>query len=145
MDYVELAERFLLNMQRFRSRQQQKQVDRTMQGEVFAVLHIWQQGGISMPSDLSERMNVSSARVAAMLNNLEAKGFLRRATDPEDRRRVLIDLTDEGVALAEREYGEVVRITSRMLQWLGPDDADQLVRIAGKLATMPPDIGVDED
>lgn len=38
-------------------------------------------------------LELSTARIAAMLNNLERKGAITRARDKADRRRVVVRLT----------------------------------------------------
>ena len=43
--------------------------------------------------ELSTLLDLSTARIAAMLNNLERKGAITRARDTADRRRVVVRLT----------------------------------------------------
>jgi DNA-binding MarR family transcriptional regulator len=40
-----------------------------------------------------------------VIDRLVAKGYLRRVADPADRRRVMVELTDELEELAGRFYG----------------------------------------
>ena len=46
--------------------------------------------------ELSMLLELSTARIAAMLNNLERKGAITRARDKADRRRVVVRLTAQG-------------------------------------------------
>ena len=46
--------------------------------------------------ELSMLLELSTARIAAMLNNLERKGAITRARDEADRRRVVVRLTAQG-------------------------------------------------
>ena len=46
--------------------------------------------------ELSTLLDLSTARIAAMLNNLERKGAITRARDTADRRRVVVRLTEQG-------------------------------------------------
>src|SRR4029079_10914492 len=41
---------------------------------------------------------VSSAGVTSRLDRLERRGFVRRLPDPDDRRGVIVELTDSGLA-----------------------------------------------
>lgn len=134
MDYTELAKQFLHASYHFRKHGMQRKIDETMQGEAFAILYILRQGGIVLPSEISNEMNISSARVAAMLNNLESKGLVSREIDKSDRRRILVDLTQSGRELAEKHHQHAVNATVRMLEMLGEHDAGELVRIMGRLA-----------
>lgn len=45
---------------------------------------------------LAERLELSTGTMTARLDSLERAGHVRRATDPGDRRAVLVELTDEG-------------------------------------------------
>ena len=143
MDYNELAKQFLHNSYQLRSRSHQKKIDETMQGETFALLYILTRGGIVLPSEISNEMNISSARVAAILNNLENKGLIKRNIDKRDRRKILVSLTQEGIALAEKHNEMVNNMTARMLELLGEYDAKEFVRIIGRLAQLAPKIKSD--
>ena len=47
-------------------------------------------------SDLSYRLDITPAAVTHLVNPLEAGGYIERQSDPNDRRVVLIALTDKG-------------------------------------------------
>lgn len=132
--YTELAKKFINYSHRLGRHSQQKKFDETMQGEAFVLLYAKMQGGSVLPSEFSTEMNISSARIAAVLNSLENKGLITRQIDPDDRRRVLVDLTQEGKALGEQYYHMILSITTRMLTMLGEHDAREFVRIKGRLA-----------
>ncbi len=140
MDYTELAKQFLHGSYQLRSRGHQKKIDNTMQGETFVLLYILRQDDVVMPSEISNVMNISSARVAAILNNLEDKGFITRHIDKKDRRKILVELTQEGIEMAEMHNERVINITARMLELLGEHDAKEMVRIIVKLAELAPQI-----
>lgn len=140
MDYKELAKEFLHNSYRFRSQGHQKRIDENMQGETFAIAFILRQGGVVLPSDISNEMNISSARVAAILNSLENKKLITRKINKSDRRKILVELTEEGKLFAEDHSRKVVESTAKMLELLGEDDARDLVRIIRRLAGLGPQI-----
>jgi DNA-binding MarR family transcriptional regulator len=54
------------------------------------------------PSALAERMFISPPTMAGILKRLESRGLVSRLRDPEDRRSVLIRLTDAGRELSDR-------------------------------------------
>lgn len=54
------------------------------------------------PSQISERMLTSSATMTGTLDTLEYNGWVRRVPNPDDRRSVLIEIADEGRAVADR-------------------------------------------
>jgi len=57
-------------------------------------LDVIQQTGRISAGELAERAGLTSGSVTAVIDRLEAKGYVRRAADPEDRRRVLVELTE---------------------------------------------------
>lgn len=76
---------------------------RQSHGQVFANLGM----GAVRVSELAERAQVTQQAMGKMLKELEALGYITRATDPTDRRARDIRLTDTGVQLA-RDCLEVV-------------------------------------
>ena len=62
-------------------------------------------GSTRTPGELSSELELSSGAMTNRLDRLEKAGLVKRLSDPDDRRGVLIELTDEGekkwVATAE--------------------------------------------
>jgi DNA-binding MarR family transcriptional regulator len=50
----------------------------------------------SSPGALASHLELSSGAVTSRLDGLEARGFLRRLPDPDDRRGVVVELTPAG-------------------------------------------------
>jgi DNA-binding MarR family transcriptional regulator len=49
------------------------------------------------PSQMSEHLMVTSGGLSLMLDRLERAGLVRRRPNPQDRRSVLVSLTDDGL------------------------------------------------
>lgn len=133
MDYERLAERFMGYMHHMRRSHPHRAISRAVQGERQVLQCILEEGGGIRPSLISERMGISTARIAATLNALEQKGWVTRRIDPGDRRRILVDLTPEGRQHAKEAHREVLKEVAAMLERLGEHDAMEHVRIVGKL------------
>jgi DNA-binding MarR family transcriptional regulator len=54
--------------------------------------------------DLGKEAGLTTGAVTAVIDRLVVKGYLRRVADPSDRRRVLVELTEELEQLAGRYY-----------------------------------------
>jgi DNA-binding MarR family transcriptional regulator len=54
------------------------------------------------PTQLFKGLMLSSAGITSRLDRLEKRGLIRRHRHPEDRRGVLVELTDEGRAVLEQ-------------------------------------------
>lgn len=73
------------------------------------------------PGRICEVLDRTSGGMTATLDRLEAAGWCRRSADPADRRRVVVDCTPEGVAVA-------ARVNAALHAWedaLGLTDAQQ--------------------
>jgi DNA-binding MarR family transcriptional regulator len=67
---------------------------------VLTMLRLRKQVQVS-PGALARDLDLSSGATTSRLDRLEEAGYIRRLPDPDDRRGVLIELTDEGRAAWE--------------------------------------------
>jgi DNA-binding MarR family transcriptional regulator len=68
------------------------------------------------PGALGPALGLTSGGVTAMLNRLERQGYLRRGTHPGDGRRVVVEVTDHTLALADELYGPIAREGAAMIE-----------------------------
>ncbi len=68
--------------------------------------------------ELSEATGLSSAATTAMIDRLERKGFVRRTRDDQDRRKVFVEMSEEGRARTGDFYGPLVREGMTVLERL---------------------------
>ena len=85
---------------------------------------------------LSQVLDISTARVAKLLQTLEEKGAVQRACDPADRRRVQVCLTPCGQEMVHTAHGHMVRQLTRLFDALGEQDAREYVRLCGRVAEL---------
>ena len=134
MDYTTMAQRLLDKMHMLRKASPHKHINESLQGEAFILHYIASHGVDVLPGEISGEMNVSSARIAAALNSLEGKGLITRQIDLNNRRQILVNITPEGKALADKQQATVMKGASKMLALLGEQDAREYVRITCRLA-----------
>ena len=134
MDYSDLSLELLQIIYRYYKIQTHKQLNNAMHGEAFALQFIAQNDDAVIPSDIENAMNVSSARIATLLNGLENKGLITRRIDSVDRRRTIIKLTPDGEKRAIESSRQLLMLVSEILGYLGETDAKDFVRIMGRLA-----------
>ena len=140
MDYSELASEFLNKMYSLHKARLNKPINEAVQGEGFVLHYIARQDGSVLPGEIGHKMGVSTARVAMALNSLEKKGLITRQIDLTDRRKILVNITQAGKILAEKNHRIAVEATTKMLSLLGERDAVEYVRITVKIAELFPDI-----
>ena len=73
------------------------------------VLRILEEEGRTSQKDLQARLLVQSGSISELITKLEQKGLLRRERDCADRRKVMLELTEDGAARA-RHMREASRI-----------------------------------
>lgn len=69
--------------------------------QYIVMLALWERDGV-MVSELGERVSLDSGTLTPLLKRLEANGFVARARDAADERRVQVTLTAAGRKLKAR-------------------------------------------
>ena len=114
-------------------------------GEFFLLNYLHKNGGTAWPSMMSEAMQTSTARIAAALNSLERKSFVKRESDEGDGRRKLVSLTAEGVAFIEKQRLIALQNITKLLVGLGEHDASEYLRIVQRIEIISRDFILERD
>ena len=85
------------------------------------------------PTRLAKDLMLSSAGVTSRIDRLERRGYVRRLDDPNDRRGVLIELTDEGLAAVDTAVAANTLSDRALLERLDPAEIASLEGILRKL------------
>lgn len=107
-------------------------ISATMCGEMAVMRLLYTSEQDMTAGELSSKLCMTTSRIAAVLNSLEKKGWIERRNDTNDRRRVLVSLTEIGKVLCEGKRQHLTRKISLMLSMLG-DDAPTFVRLVGRV------------
>lgn len=108
-------------------------ITNTQRGENFVLSYLAKHQNQAYPKELSKALGVSSARVAAILNQLETKGMIRRQADPTNKRQAIILLLEPGLQQKQKNADHFMAETIPFLQALGPEDAQAYLRIQKKI------------
>ncbi len=102
-----------------------------IQGQLFALCHLMESDKTS--KYLSETLNVSTARIAVILNSLEKQGKVERYKKEEDKRLTYVHLTDRGYKdiLDAKEY--IRRKVECAIKVLGEEEFDRFMKDIFKL------------
>ncbi|MBY4608412.1 MarR family transcriptional regulator [Rhizobium sp. 9T] len=84
------------------------------------------------PGELLEMTMVSSGTMTNRIDQLEKAGFVERIVNPDDRRSVLIALTDKGFATVEEAVGAHVANQQRLTRNLTAEDKAAFDRLLKK-------------
>ena len=86
-----------------------------------------------MPTQIGERVVKSSATITGTLDALERLGWIHRLPNPDDRRSLLIEPTDEGRAVADQFLPGVRTIEQAMLAELTAAQRATLLKLLAKV------------
>ena len=86
------------------------------------------------PSVIAERLVVTTGSMTSLLDNLEKRGLVRRLPHPEDRRKLLIDITPEAQAIVDELLPSLhARERDVMNAALSKNEQRSLLRLLAKL------------
>ncbi|MGL5329185.1 MAG: MarR family winged helix-turn-helix transcriptional regulator [Peptostreptococcaceae bacterium] len=84
-------------------------------------------------SELSKCLMITKPAVSKVINGLEEKGYVERMTDKSDRRVVYINLTETGMKILEEENKRFEIFTQRVIEKMGEDDTEEMIRLFKKM------------
>jgi|SRR5262245_14304659 len=85
------------------------------------------------PTRLGRGLMLSSAGMTSRIDRLERRGFVRRLPDPDDRRGVIIELTDQGIATVDDAVRAVAASDRELVERLDPSEITALESLLRKL------------
>lgn len=101
--------------------------------EMSALLHLASSGPLAM-GELSERIKLSSAALTALVDRLEAMDYARRSSDPRDRRRVLLQVTERAVTDLEAARKALAESLDEYSAQLDDEQRDEFERRLSELS-----------
>lgn len=94
--------------------------------------------------EISTRMHITTGTMTSVLDTLERNGYIRRLADPDDRRRVLVDITPTAQTVLDQMLPEVQQQAKAVMTVLDDDTLQALLDILATLAeaidTAPQDL-----
>jgi MarR family 2-MHQ and catechol resistance regulon transcriptional repressor len=99
--------------------------------------------------EVQRKVLVSSGGITYLVDGLEKRGLLRRATSPRDRRVRIASLTPEGEAHVRAFFPDHARALARVMEGLSDDEKGEatalLRRLGRRAAEMDPPTGGESD
>jgi len=84
------------------------------------------------PTELADAAGEKSANITRLTNELADKGLIARHASEEDRRKITLTLTDEGIALIESFLPDICAMLDWQVGGLPQRDVAQLERLLKK-------------
>lgn len=101
-------------------------------GQELLMAHLWDVGAVRQ-SDLIKVMGLDPSTVTKMLQRLEHAGHVTRATDPTDRRAVLVEATDCSGALRAKIEQAWTALEGQTVSGLDQAERAELCRLLEKV------------
>lgn len=127
--YIETAIHSFNEMMANNQKDMMTDFNRANRGELFVLHFLTLQNTEVLPSELSAALHSSTARISALLGALEKKGQIKRDIDKNNRRNILVTITESG---RERIEGEIAKMRKSMTQIfteMGEADTEEFIRL----------------
>jgi DNA-binding MarR family transcriptional regulator len=76
---------------------------------------------------------LSSAGMTSRIDRLERRGLVRRLPDPDDRRGVIVELTDQGIEVVDTAVAAITVSDRQLLERFDPEELAILEGLLRKL------------
>ena len=109
------------------------EIDATRRGFGFVLNYLEQADQEVYAGDLSKKLNVSTARIAALLKKMEQNKLITRSPSPEDARRTLVEITPTGIDLINEMREHALRKIELLLNKVSKEDLETYIRISRQI------------
>ena len=118
-----------------------KQWDIT-RNELDVMLFLANNPGYDRAADIVSRRGLAKSHVSLSVGNLEARGLLTRRVDPEDRRTVHLELTEQALEIARQGREAQIGFFSSIYAGLTPEEVETWQKIMLKLVSNIRDMNI---
>lgn len=101
----------------------------------WRVIRILAEAGMVDASEMADRAFILAPSLTRIIRSLEERGIITKAKDDNDGRRVLLEITDAGLAIIEEVAPESRMIYDRLEKRFGREKIEQLLDILDEVAT----------
>ena len=106
----------------------------SLKGENMLMSILNSLGGQGTAREITQYFDFTPARLSALVKTLEAKGFVKKIQNEDDRRTSTIVLTSEGSMQYLRYREEAIKNALVLVEYLGEEDVHELLRIIKKIS-----------
>ncbi|WP_051003981.1 MarR family winged helix-turn-helix transcriptional regulator [Gottschalkia acidurici] len=83
-------------------------------------------------SEIGDQMLVTRGNITGLIDRLEKQKFVKRVRDDEDRRKIVVIITEEGKVFIEKVIEDYKKWTGVILQSIEVDEKNEFIRILKK-------------
>jgi DNA-binding MarR family transcriptional regulator len=100
----------------------------------YAVLLHLGEEPVRTQTALADAIGADKTRIIKILDDLTARGLIRRWPDPADRRVRLLSITEEGRRLRDAVQADIQAAEEGLLARLTPSERETFLSVLGKLS-----------
>jgi MarR family transcriptional regulator for hemolysin len=116
----------------FKRELNEAQIDITL--EQLGLLHaISENEQDVVQQDMADMMNKDKSAILRLIDSLEKKGLVVRSIDPQDRRKNLLFVTEQGMAVLVKIGGVAAEINPKFVENISQADLDTFFAVAEKI------------
>ena len=98
------------------------------QEQWFILFRLYENPGLSQSELVAKDLN-DHPNITRMIDQLAKRGLVKRETDPEDRRKHLVSLTDEGQEFMVKILPQISVVREQVFAGISQNNIDELLRI----------------
>ena len=108
-------------------------IDETAVGMKFLLAYLSENNGEVYASTVAEKMNISRARVAVLIQKLMNKGLISKTISKTDRRIEVLNITDAGLKEANKFIEQILSALTIVIEKIGLDELYKFVETSAKI------------
>lgn len=130
MDYSNLVNDLIQSLEKIYYMEGFAQLTDFLQGEQYILHYLSQNLNIEIsPSTLSEKLHMTRPRVTAVINTLKKKNYVEAKQDEEDRRRLSVKITNQGLDFINSKQKNAIEYFKLFIESIGDENVKDLIRI----------------
>lgn len=127
------AQELLHQLRACRSKSVFGKIDESQKGVGFVLVYLWESDHEVIAGELAKELNVSTARIAALLRKMEKNGLIIRYRSPMDARQIVVEITEQGNAYVNQMREQILMKMELLLEKVGKEDIEEFIRISHKI------------
>lgn len=116
-------------------------IENSQKGMGFILVYLEKSKDQVYAGDLARELNVSTARIAALLKKMECKGLITRYPSAHDARKTVVTMTEKGSLKLKEMEEEMFFKAESVLNRVGKDDLKEFLRILHLIKEVIEDCG----
>ena len=100
--------------------------------QYFVIMNLYHHDGMKF-KDLANALSIEGPTLTGLLDRMERSGFLERRGDPEDRRSVLVYLTDKGKLIGPKIHNLAGQLDEKLRTQFSNRDFELFLNILDRI------------